>query len=254
MQAKYTAPQALLAAALSMSQMASAFYLPGVAPTSYKPDDQVPLYVNRISPVAAMQDYRLHSVVSYDYYHPSFQFCEPEGGPKYVSESLGSILFGDRIMTSPFDLRMLRNETCKPMCRASYPEQMRGFINDRIYQGYNLNWLVDGLPAGQKIQDELTGTTFYSPGFAIGDYAITDEDEEEDEKLTFNNHYEIWIEYHEVNGNANKLRVVGVVVQPSSKAYTGEPDCADNHEPIALLPRGQEPGRSIQLQCLLEEV
>lgn len=228
MQFKDTAQQALFAAALVAPQLTSAFYLPGVAPTSYKPDDQVPLYVNKISPVAAMQDYRLHSVVSYDYYHPAFQFCQPNGGPKYVSESLGSILFGDRIMTSPFDLRMLRNETCKPLCKVSYPEKMREFINDRIYQGYSLNWLVDGLPAGQKIQDELTGTTFYSPGFSIGDYQFT-ENEEEDEKLSFNNHYEIWIEYHEVNGNPNQLRVVGVVVQPSSLAYTGEPDCADNH-------------------------
>ncbi|KAG5943303.1 hypothetical protein E4U59_000493 [Claviceps monticola] len=229
---KDTVPRALLTAALIAPQFSSAFYLPGVAPTSYKPDDQVPLYVNTISPTAA-PDYRLHSVVSYDYYHPAFQFCPPNGGPKYVSESLGSILFGDRIMTSPFDLRMLRNETCKPLCKVSYLEDMRSFINDRIYQGYNLNWLVDGLPAGQKIQDDLTGTTFYSPGFALGDYQLS-ENENEEEKLSFNNHYEIWVEYHEVNGNPNQLRVVGVVVQPSSKAYSGEPDCSDKHPPLIL--------------------
>ncbi|KAG6006979.1 hypothetical protein E4U21_006499 [Claviceps maximensis] len=227
-----TAPRALLVAALIAPQLASAFYLPGVAPTSYKPEDQVPLYVNTISP-AVSADYRLHSVVSYDYYHPAFQFCQPIGGPKHVSESLGSILFGDRIMTSPFDLRMLRNETCKSLCKVTYEGSMRSFINDRIYQGYNLNWLVDGLPAGQKIQDELTGTTFYSPGFALGDYQLS-ENETEDEKLTFNNHYEIWVEYHEVNRNPNKLRVVGVVVQPSSKAYKGEPDCSDDISPLIL--------------------
>lgn len=235
---KDTAQQALVAAALVAPQLASAFYLPGVAPTSYKTDDPVPLYVNKISPVAAMQDYRLHSVVSYDYYHPAFQFCKPNGGPKYVSESLGSILFGDRIMTSPFDLRMLRNETCKPLCKVSYQPKMREFINDRIFQGYALNWLVDGLPAGQQIRDELTGTTFYNPGFAIGDYQFT-ENEEEEEKLLFNNHYEIWIEYHEVNGNANQLRVVGVVVQPMSLAYTGEPDCSESHPKLIFDDREQ---------------
>ncbi|KAG5932026.1 hypothetical protein E4U53_001523 [Claviceps sorghi] len=227
-----TARQALVVAALVAPQLASAFYLPGVAPTSYKPDDQVPLYVNRISP-AAGQDYKLHSVVSYNYYHPDFQFCQPKGGPKHISESLGSILFGDRIMTSPFELRMLRNETCKPLCKATYDESMKSFINDRIYQGYNLNWLVDGLPAGQKLQDELTGTTFYSPGFSLGDHQLS-EQENEAETVSFNNHYEIWVEYHEVNGNPNQLRVVGVVVQPSSKAYKGEPDCADEHLPLVL--------------------
>ncbi|KZZ93346.1 endosomal integral membrane protein [Moelleriella libera RCEF 2490] len=234
---KDTAPWALAVAAFAGPQITSAFYLPGVAPTSYKPGDQVPLYVNKITPSAAMQDARLHSVISYDYYNPNFQFCEPNGGPKYVSESLGSILFGDRIMTSPFDLRMGQEEKCKALCKVNYPGKMKSFINDRIFQGYSLNWLVDGLPAGQMIQEEESGSTYYSPGFAIGDYQWIDNDEA-DEKVSFNNHYEIWIEYHEVNRNPNQLRVVGVVVQPSSKAYTGEPDCSDKH-PQLILEEGE---------------
>jgi transmembrane 9 superfamily member 2/4 len=39
-----------------------------------------------------------------DYYYPSFHFCEPEEGVKKQSESLGSILFGDRIFNSPYDV------------------------------------------------------------------------------------------------------------------------------------------------------
>jgi hypothetical protein len=42
-----------------------------------------------------------------DYYNPSFHFCEPEGGPQKQPESLGSILFGDRIFDSPYDVRRL---------------------------------------------------------------------------------------------------------------------------------------------------
>ncbi|TFB00468.1 Transmembrane 9 superfamily member 1 [Trichoderma ghanense] len=219
------APTALLATLLA--PLASAFYLPGVAPTSYKPGDEVPLYVNSIKPVAAPQDARLHSVVSYDYYHPAFQFCKPEGGPKYVSESLGSILFGDRIMTSPFELKMKQNETCKALCSVKYQEKSVEFVATRIEQGYSLNWLVDGLPAGQQIQDQLTGTTFYSPGFLLGQ-------DDEQGNILFNNHYEIWVEYHEVSGNENQLRVVGAVVQPSSKKYEGEADCGDNHPPLVF--------------------
>ncbi|KAH8173495.1 endomembrane protein 70 domain-containing protein [Sarocladium implicatum] len=217
-------PAALLTILSAAPQIASAFYLPGVAPTSYKPGDNVPLNVNSIRPVAAPQDSRLHSVVSYDYYHPAFQFCQPKDGPEYVSESLGSILFGDRIMTSPFELSMAQNETCKALCKATYPDKMVQFVRSRIEQGYSLNWLVDGLPAGQQIQDQLTGSTFYSPGFLIGQV--------ESKGVVFNNHYDIWIEYHEVSKNANQLRVVGVVVQPSSKAYSGEADCSDSHGPV----------------------
>ena len=53
-----------------------------------------------------------HARVSYiaatdDYYNPAFHFCRPEGGPKKEPESLGSILFGDRIFNSPYDVRRL---------------------------------------------------------------------------------------------------------------------------------------------------
>lgn len=218
---------ALITALLAAPQLSSAFYLPGVAPTSYKHGDQVPLNVNSIKPIAAPSDARLHSVVSYDYYHPAFQFCKPKDGPHHVSESLGSILFGDRIMTSPFELKMTQNETCKPLCGAQYPQKSIDFVKKRIEQGYSLNWLVDGLPAGQQIQDQLTGTTFYSSGFLMGE-------DKENEDIVFNNHYEIWVEYHEVSGQKDQNRVVGVVVQPSSKDYAkAEPDCGD-HSPIVL--------------------
>lgn len=35
-------------------------------------------------------------------------FCQPHGGPKKQPESLGSILWGDRIYNSPFQVEMLR--------------------------------------------------------------------------------------------------------------------------------------------------
>ncbi|KAI8179707.1 Transmembrane 9 superfamily member 1 [Colletotrichum sp. SAR 10_76] len=216
---------ALVASLLAIPQLASAFYLPGVAPTSYKKGDVVPLYVNSIKPVAAPSDSRLHSIVSYDYYHPGFKFCEPSPAPEYVSESLGSILFGDRIMTSPFELRMKNDEVCKPLCIQKYPPAAVGFVRRRIEQGYSLNWLVDGLPAGQEIYDDFTNTTFYNPGFLMGGA-------DEQGNIIFNNHYDINIEYHPVNGDETQLRVVGVVVEPSSRAYPGLLDCNNQMEPI----------------------
>lgn len=203
---------AFVSALLALPQLTAAFYLPGVAPTSYKPGDAVPLYVNSIKPVAA-KDFRLHSVLSYDHYDPRFKFCLPDGGPQYVSESLGSILFGDRIMTSPFNLKMAENETCMKVCSTQYDTEAAHFVNTRIMKGFALNWLVDGLPAGQNLYDELTGTNFYSPGFALGQISAADPEG----PTFFNNHYDIIIEYHKVRGNENQLRVVGAVVEPSSK-------------------------------------
>lgn len=87
-----------------------AFYLPGSAPRSFAPGDPVPLLVNALSPQISSKK-RLQSLLPYDYYNPAFHFCRPGDGktePKKVSESLGSVLFGDRLYESPF-------EVCTPL-------------------------------------------------------------------------------------------------------------------------------------------
>ncbi|KAB5572143.1 hypothetical protein GE09DRAFT_659430 [Coniochaeta sp. 2T2.1] len=232
MQPRNHAPSraALVASLLALPQLSSAFYLPGVAPTTYKPNELVPLYVNTIKPISGTADPLLHSVVSYDYYHPLFRYCQPEGGPKSVSESLGSILFGDRIKTSPFEIRMEQNEDCKSLCTATYDKGAAGFVNRRIQQGYSLNWLIDGLPAGQEITDTMSDTNFYSMGFLMGE-------EKPPGQLAFHNHYNIYIEYHEVSGIKDQLRVVGARVFPESKKYTAEHpvgECRAQLDPVHL--------------------
>ncbi|KAK4238682.1 hypothetical protein C8A03DRAFT_33282 [Achaetomium macrosporum] len=232
MQPRQHAPcWALLASLLAAPQLVSAFYLPGVAPTSYKQDEPVPLYVNTIRPVAG-SDAMLHSVVSYDYYHPLFQFCKPEQGVEDVGASLGSILFGDRIKTSPFELKMKHNETCKTLCKTKYEKGPAQFVNQQIREGISLNWLVDGLPAGQPIVDELTNTEFYNPGFLLG------QPTPDGNQVQFHNHYDILVEYHEVAATKDQYRVVGVIVQPESRKYTGAvgPDTCNDQtlQPVVL--------------------
>ncbi|KAH6855880.1 hypothetical protein B0I37DRAFT_338428 [Chaetomium sp. MPI-CAGE-AT-0009] len=235
MQLRTIAPAGpILTALLAAPQLASAFYLPGVAPTSYKHDELVPLNVNAIRPVAG-SDAMLHSVVSYDYYHPLFQFCQPPDGPKDVGASLGSILFGDRIKTSPFELKMGHNESCKALCKTTYQKGAALFVNQLIQSGISLNWLVDGLPAGQKIVDDSTGVEFYNPGFLLGQQTG------DGEQVLFNNHYDIIIEYHEVPGSQEQYRVVGVIVQPESRRYTGpidEKTCEMDLDPVILNEAG----------------
>jgi len=214
---------AILATFLAIPELSTAFYLPGVAPNEYKEGELVPLHVNRLTPVGSSQDGTLNSVISFDYYHPFFHFCRPEPRAEYVSESLGSILFGDRIMTSPFELKMVQNETCKSLCKTIYDTHSAQWVNGKISNGYALNWLVDGLPAGQLIEEEITKTRFYSQGFALGSADATE--------VHLNNHYDILIDYHTVR--PGDYRVVGVIVQPSSRASTldgnGEGVSGANH-------------------------
>lgn len=214
--------------------LSSAFYLPGVTPTSYDEGQAVPLYVNHLTPGIAGQDEQLHSVFSYDYYHPAFRFCRPKDGPQDVRESLGSILFGDRIQSSPFELKMGVNETCKAVCNeVTFDSRGAKFTNRRIMQGYNINWLVDGLPAAQRNVETVTQSEFYSPGFALGianDNGVPN----------LNNHYDILVDFHRVGfGSKDKFRVVGVLVQPESRSGSsalddGTAQCSTGDGPIVL--------------------
>ncbi|KAB8288100.1 hypothetical protein EYC80_010233 [Monilinia laxa] len=229
----FTPSAALLATLFIAPELTSAFYLPGVAPTSYTSGAKVPLYVNRLTPVGSYDDGQLRSVVSFDYYHPAFHFCRPDPKPEYVSESLGSILFGDRIMTSPFNLKMGVNETCTQLCgEKKFDQSSAHFVNRRIQQGFALNWLVDGLPAGQLIEDEITQTRFYSQGFALGSSDQKD--------MHLNNHYDIFIDYHEVS--TGQMRVVGVIVQPSSRTLNqkaGDSECGAGGPKVVLSESGE---------------
>ncbi|MCJ1426879.1 hypothetical protein MMC29_004782 [Sticta canariensis] len=209
----------------------SAFYLPGVAPTSYSEGDTVPLNVNRLTPGISKDDTQLRSVFSYDYYHEDFNFCKPKDEPRHVSESLGSILFGDRIMTSSFELKMKKNETCKVLCESNvFAKPHVQFVNTRIRQNYKINWLIDGLPAGQRFEDVSTNAEILFRGFPLG--SVTDG------KSYLNNHYDIIVKYHEA-GNGDTFRVVGVWVEASSRRNSksqadGDAKCGNDNQGLVL--------------------
>lgn len=210
-----------LATLLSLSST-KAFYLPGSAPRDYLEGEKIDVFVNTLTP---MLNSKLKSLISYDYYDSRFHFCSPEGGPERQPESLGSILFGDRILSSPYEIRMLENSTCQKLCQASVPKEDAVFINERIREDYGLNLLIDGLPSSEMRRDSKTGETFLdAQGFNLGD------DELNPDKPALNNHYDIYIQYH--MRDEDHFRVVGVLVYPSTVnsmvAGSTEPDCFNN--------------------------
>lgn len=216
---------------LSLFATIHAFYLPGAAPHDYREGEPVRLLVNALTPILKGTDNaKLKSLINYDYYNPRFHFCQPEGGPQSEPESLGSILFGDRIFNSPYDIKMQENSSStQVLCRATVPAEDAKFINERILEDYALNWLVDGLPAAEMKEDEKTGDVFYDMGFNLGD----DEGKFETHPA-LNNHYDIVLKYHKPTPDV--FRIVGVLVWPSScgGSQDGPPDC-DTPTSIPLL-------------------
>jgi len=193
-------------ALLALLAPSSAFYLPGTAPRDYLAGEKIDVFVNTLTP---MLNSKLRSLISHDYYDDRFHFCQPDGGPVKQPESLGSILFGDRILTSPYELRMMENSTCQTLCRSRVPQEDAVFINGRIKEDYGLNFIIDGLPSSEMKKDSKTGEIFLdAEGFNLGD------DELNPERPALNNHYDIIINYHA--RDANHFRVVGVMVYPRS--------------------------------------
>ena len=84
---------------------------------------------------------------------------------------------------------MLENATCQLLCKATIPAEDGRFINDRIREDYDVNWLVDGLPAAEMKQDSKSGQIFYDMGFELGN----DDPELFPTTPAFNNHLEILI-------------------------------------------------------------
>ncbi|KAF8454458.1 Endomembrane protein 70-domain-containing protein [Kalaharituber pfeilii] len=240
----------LLTLLASCPSPTAAFYLPGVAPTDYSSGAKVPLNVNHLTPSLSKEDQHLRSLISYDYYFRPFHFCQPAGGPRDVDESLGSILFGDRIKTSAFEIHMAQNETCKVLCaNATYSYVDAQFVNHRIAQNYNFNWLIDGLPAATVGTDKNDPKfQLYSVGFPLGKLYET----KSGRYPVLHNHYDIIIDYYSLKGGGissvgadgkdTRYRVVGVEVQPRSinsqailnedGTYTG--DCSDDKNPLYL--------------------
>lgn len=222
---------------LASLRLGQAFYLPGLAPSTYSSDEFVPVTVNTLTPSISRHDQVLHAVVSYDYYHPAFGFCVPEGGPKWIRESLGSILFGDRIRTSPFELQMGHNSSCKAMCEGrQIDEKSATFVASTIAQAYKVNLLVDGLPGAEIAEDLTTGERFNSPGFPLG--KVT-----EDERKILYNHWDIYVDYHKTSLGTRKYRVVQVLVQPSSNSANkflrhSVGECPENAGPLYLDENG----------------
>ncbi|KAI9297566.1 hypothetical protein K502DRAFT_323171 [Neoconidiobolus thromboides FSU 785] len=198
---------------------ANAFYLPGLNPQNYKEGDKVELVVNALQPIISKRDQKLRSVLPLSYYKPEFHFCEPKV-KELKSENLGSVLFGDRLYSSPYEINMLRNSTCKLLCEKEIPAIDGEFINEKIKEHYAHDWLIDGLPVSHDTTKDSNSNSLYSIGFTIGEANNND-------IPIFYNHFDIIIQYHTTD--YENYRVVGAQVYPKSKdtkLKNGVPDCS----------------------------
>jgi len=203
---------AVLASATMLWRTAEAFYLPGVNPQSFEEGDVVKMKVNKMT--------SQKTLMPVDYYR--LPFCAPEGGPKMDNENLGEFLAGDRIESTPYRLKMKTDMYCEQVCisnlgRAEQTGLSPNKVVRAIRRNYHNNWIVDNLNAASKVEDDKTVTTRYWQGFPVGFIAPNTQ------KAYIHNHVNLEIQYHKVENEVDKYRIVRFTVEPFSLKHEFEP-------------------------------
>lgn len=196
-----TAFKIALTVAVATLSSGNAFYMPGVQPQTFSPNAEVVMKVNSMTSI--------HTQIPKDYYR--LPFCQPEGGPKMMSENLGEFLTGNKIQTSPYTINMLREVYCDLLCQIVPDVDSVKNLKMHIKYGYHNNWIIDNLPsAALGLSDKGYKLKHYAGGFPIGLVDIASKN------YFIFNHVNIHIDYHQVEGLDDKYRVVGFSVEPVS--------------------------------------
>ncbi|XP_049963026.1 transmembrane 9 superfamily member 4 [Schistocerca serialis cubense] len=191
-----------LVSVLVCCHVGEAFYIPGVAPVEFKKGSRID--------VKAVKMTSTHTQLPYEYY--SLDFCRPKNGTiVYKSENLGEVLRGDRIVNTPYEVRMAENIKCRLLCHPSHgpmnwdAEASQKAIN-RIQHEYFVHLLVDNLPCATKKRNPETGEVQYEHGYRLGGSTR--------EGVYINNHLKLILLYH--TENKDVYRVVGFEVEAQS--------------------------------------
>ncbi|KAJ8310871.1 LOW QUALITY PROTEIN: hypothetical protein KUTeg_012736 [Tegillarca granosa] len=244
---------------LGVFYLSQAFYLPGLAPTTYCAEKEdtapgscksvIPIYVNRLNSI--------ETIVPYEYH--SFDFCTTDESHSPV-ENLGQVVFGERIRPSPYKVTFKKPEVCKSVCQKTYKigDQKSidalNFLKKGISLNYQQHWILDNLPITWCYEVE-GGQKYCSRGFPIGCY-VTKEMKRKDACVmssTFNqkdtyyvfNHVDIAIQYHSSIGEdwgesitGEGGRIISARLSPRSIKHragkSGVDACDVTLEPLGL--------------------
>ncbi|KAJ8971974.1 hypothetical protein NQ314_000456 [Rhamnusium bicolor] len=173
------------------------FYVPGMAPADFKKGDPIE--------VKAVKMTSIHTQLPYEYY--SLPFCLPKGGFSsihYKSENLGEVLRGDRIVNTPYVVKMAEETPCTLLCNSPespihWSDGESQTVVDRIQHEYFVHLLVDNLPAATPIFNPETNEIQYEHGYQLGKTV--------GDRSFINNHLKLTLLYH--NPQPNVYRVVG---------------------------------------------
>eukprot|EP01091_Cochliopodium_minus_P011741 TRINITY_DN3414_c0_g1_i1.p1 TRINITY_DN3414_c0_g1~~TRINITY_DN3414_c0_g1_i1.p1 ORF type:complete len:594 (+),score=164.17 TRINITY_DN3414_c0_g1_i1:79-1860(+) len=192
-------------------------YLPGVAPHDFQPGDKVDLFINSlVSP---------NTLKPLDFKH--LPLCVNNTIP--VSLNLGRKIGGSSLYKSNYQIFTGHNTAgCKVLCIKKYTKKEIEKLSKLISQKYQVNWIIDNLPAMRKekqISEEGKEYDIYVPRFPLGSKYISPEQDIALSNIHTNmlyNHHEITIKYNVDPSQFDGRRIVGFVVTPKSIQHSTE--------------------------------
>ncbi|XP_017132622.1 transmembrane 9 superfamily member 4 [Drosophila elegans] len=186
--------------------VADCFYVPGVAPVEFVQDQKID--------VKAVKMTSSRTQLPYQYY--SLKFCYPKNGTLiFKSENLGEVLRGDRIVNTPYEVRMNQQVNCRLLCNQkdrplTWSKEDSALVAERIQHEYFVHLLVDNLPVATRIVSvNNPAEVTYEHGYRLGQV--------DGENIYINNHLKFILSYH--MHSKDKYRVVGFEVETVSVSH-----------------------------------
>ncbi|RMZ78424.1 hypothetical protein DV738_g3939, partial [Chaetothyriales sp. CBS 135597] len=231
----------LLLLLLTLVTCAHSFYIPGYSIRSYRPDENIPLLVNKV--------FSDNSELQYPYFDLPF-VCPPTGvkhegwhtaSGSRLALNLGEVLRGDRIRNSDIEVKMLQDVECQYLCDRVIGRRDVQWAQKLIEQGYVAEWILDNLPSATSFVTVDRQHKYYSTGFKLGSKEFDLRTGRPQYRL--NNHFSIVVRWRDAPGetgpDAPKI-VVAFEVYPKSidmgqRNSTGCPnDLGGDHPPLVL--------------------
>lgn len=185
---------------LPLLSVCSGFYVPGVAPKEFQKD--------AIVEVKAVKMTSIKTQLPYEYY--SLKFCEPKGEREYKIENLGEVLRGDRIVNTPYEIKMAKDMPCRVLCNSiKLTAKESKLMAERIKKNYYVHLIVDNLPCATQFKMMDSDQVQYEHGYKLGFV--------KDGKVYLNNHLKMFLKYH--TDDDIDYRVVGFEVEPKSVKF-----------------------------------
>ncbi|PWU91609.1 hypothetical protein C4B63_42g220 [Trypanosoma cruzi] len=198
---------ALLTLLFAFSVEASAFSVLKTIASSYHQGDVIPVMVSSLTSKAKVMPMPWRSVAQ----------CSLKKKKRY-RRNIGQLLFGDQLEESPYEVAVLKNATCVPLCTVTMTPKDQKYFSKLIEGRYRGNLYVDDLPGLVNITFKKGGARV-NMGYNLG-YLNSFSGPG---KAVVNNHLIFTISYHPVESPFNlegrTYRIVQFQITPTSVHY-----------------------------------